>query len=73
MANSAAVVMNEWLPRRGNLYFLLFLALIYPVTWALGRSLSQFRSWDELGRPQSLFDDSEDASSEPDLKVPPAR
>jgi hypothetical protein len=35
-----------------------FLVLSYPIIWAIGMKLRQFRTLDELDRPQSLFHDS---------------
>jgi hypothetical protein len=60
IANSAAVVVSDWMPWHVNSYFGVFvLLLIYPF-WTVGRKLRQFRTLDELDRPQSLFHGSND-------------
>jgi hypothetical protein len=60
IANSAAVVVSDWMPWHVDSYFGVFvLLLIYPF-WTIGRKLRQFRTLDELDRPQSLFHDSND-------------
>jgi hypothetical protein len=60
IANSGAVVVNEWMPRHVGAYRWVLLLLIYPFIWAIGRKLHQFHTLDELDRPQSLFHDSND-------------
>jgi len=60
IANSAAVLVSEWMPWHVDSYFGVFvLLLIYPF-WVIGRKWRQFRTLDELDRPQSLFHDAND-------------
>ena len=53
-ANSAAVVVNEWLPGRLGAYRIGFLLLAFAF-WAAGLKLHQFRRFYDVDGPQSLF------------------
>ena len=59
IANSAAVVVNDWIPRHVGTYRWAFLLLTFPF-WLIGLRLRQFRTPDELDRPQSLFQRSDE-------------
>jgi hypothetical protein len=58
IANSAAVVVSEWFPWRVESYSGVFTMLLIVPFWFIGRKWRQFRTLDELDRPQSLFHDS---------------
>jgi len=60
ISNSIAVVINDWKPLHVGSYRWAFLVLGYPIIWALGMKLRQFRTLDELDRPQSLFHQPDD-------------
>jgi len=57
IANSAAVVVSEWMPWRVESYFGVFMLLLLFPFWIIGRKWRQFRTLDQLDRPQSLFHD----------------
>ena len=59
IANSAALVVNDWFPRHVGAYRWAFLLLAFPF-WLIGLKLRQFRTFyaPELDRPLSLLHDS---------------
>jgi hypothetical protein len=59
IANSAAVVVNDWIPSHVGAYRWLFLLVTFSF-WAIGMKLRQFLTLAELDRPQSLMHDSKD-------------
>ena len=56
IANSAAVVVNDWLPGRFGIYQCAFL-LVTIAFWVVGLRLRQFRTLFDVDQLQSLFND----------------